>query len=340
MKNDQITQDIARLVELTSADGLWAGLSAGIPSWHPRNETPGAAAAAGASAEGGAAEGVEGGQAGGFESNPLYADALRDVNPELHPLFEETFKKFDASLTPRFQEAAALKERYAPFEGVEGLTETDPETLQGLLEIGQILRDPEARIGWANQLNEALGIQTLDALDEDNWVQLGEANGWFADGEGGSEGEGDPMSAFQQMLDERLGPIQENLSSQAQAQQQAQLEAQKAAETDRITQQYTSDMAEALGTLGEMDDEKKALVSKSIIKLAHAYPDDDDAIFKAFADYQQITGVTEGDRMERRLGQPASPALSGGRPSTAPAKMSWNGDGGNPREAALARMRG
>jgi hypothetical protein len=331
----KIPTDILTLVDQTSDAGLWAELSAGIPSWHPRNETPGAAAAAAPSGGGEApASGGEG--ASGGEPSGLYAEILAGMPEELRPYATESLKKWDAQVNPRLQQASEIQQKYAPFEGIEGLTDMDPEELQGLIELRGILADPEQRMQWIQNVNQALEVPTLDSLDEDSWLQLGQANGWFDDdGEGGEAGgvpAGLTAEDVQRIVQEAISPVTEQMTVREQQERQA-------AETYRYAEKFSGDMAQVMEQLGEMDPEKTEMTQKAIVKLAHAYVGDDDAIIKAFADYQQITGVTDGDRMERRLGQPTTTTLSGGRPSTEPAKMSWNGGGADPRAAALARMR-
>lgn len=286
----------------------------------------GAAGDAAAGTAEAAPEGQGNGQGG------LYQEALSGVPTELQPFVEEHFKKWDASVTPKLQEAADLKKRLGPIGEIEGLTDVDPQELQQLLAFRQVLADPEQLRGWIGQVAEALEMPMgQQDLSEDDWVRLGEEKGWF---EGGGEGEpnGAPdiqaiIEQVKQAISPDLEPVKQFMGNQ-QAQQQA----------EQTKQQFASRLAELEKQHGELDEKANESRRQAVFELAWAFLDDEDPIGKGFQRYLEITGGAQGDLVDQRLQQP-DPAVNGGRPATSP--PSFNGiDDPNLKQAALARLKG
>lgn len=229
---------------------------------------------------------------------------LASAPDELRPYLEAELKKIEGNATRKFQEHAEYQKRMAPLEEM-GLHDVDPEELQELLQIRQYAQDPEQFRSW--------------------WETLGEQLGYFEpDGEPGAEGEQEPpdqsqelMAKFQQMLDERLGPVEQQARSQA--------------EEQRVEQERTA-ISEELSELREQHGEFDENV---VCQLALAYADDDDAIAKGFADYQRLVGGAERGLLANKSDQPSAP-MGGGQPASNVEEIKTFDDA---KKAAMERLR-
>lgn len=256
----------------------------------------------------------------------LYDEFLAETPQELHPYVTEAFKKWDAGVTPKLQEAAQLKERFGSLAEIEGLTDVPPDELAELVQFRQVLSDPEQLKQWLTQVNQAMGMAPGE-LSEEDWVSMGETNGWFEGGEEQTNGT-DPQAIAQQvleMLKPELEPVKQFMGS---AEQEKRAEQAKAQITER--------MAALENQHGELDENQR----EAVLKLAYAYQEEDDPIGKAFESFLQITGQAEGSLVDRKLDQPNG-ALNGGQPSTSAPRTSWqDGEGTvNPKTLALQRMK-
>ena len=267
------------------------------------------------------------GQGAGGQGSGLYQEALQGVPQELHPYVTDQFRKWDAQVTPKLQEAAQLRERFGPLGEIEGLSDVPPEELQELLQLRQVFQDPEQARQWVGQISQALGVQQGGDLSEQDWVAMGEQNGWFEGEQQPEQGQGlDPQTIAQQvreMLAPELDPLKQFVGSQQQ---------------NEAVQAEITRMQERMSALesehGELDDAARG----AILELAHAFAAEEDPIGKAHERFLQITGSAEGRRVDARLGQP-QPALSGGRPDTSPPQ--FNGlDDPALKAAAKARFNG
>jgi hypothetical protein len=289
------------------------------------------------SEQGGSAAAAPGENGNGAEPGGLYQEALQGVPQELRGYVEPVLKQWDQKVNPRLQEAAELRKQFEPLSQVEGLADIAPDNLKELVDFHQLLSNPDAasvedRQALVGQIAQLLGVQAGGDLSEDQWVQMGTENGWFEGEDGGNDAGGglDENALVQKVIEAlrpEIEPVKQFMGKQEQSQQ---------AEKDRA--QLEARMGEVLGELGDIDDDAKAEASRAITELAWAFVEDDDPIGKAFERFKQITGRAQGDLVDRKLQQPNG-ALSGGRTSTEQPKLSWNGGGLNPKEAALERMK-
>lgn len=309
----------------------WDEVFAGIPESHPRNESTGGAPA-------GVAGGAAGGQGagdpagGGGQGDQLYQPYLANVPAELHPMVLDPLRAQSADFTRRFQEAADFRQQMEPYSNIDGFADVPPDELAELIQFRQVLADPEALKGWVQQVSTALGVSP--ELDEDAWAALGQQNGWLEDDGTGAAagGQNEILDQVAQMLDERLGPIQQHIGTQQQ--QQTQQQHQQAFEG-----RY-NELAEQHGLVPEgTPPEKAAEIKQAVTDLAFAYVSDDDPIGKAVERYLSITGGAQGDLIDGKLQQQTGPTLTGGGAATQPEAASWNGGGPSPKDLALARMK-
>lgn len=256
--------------------------------------------------------------------NGLYDQFMSETPDDLKPYVTDAFKKWDSQVTPKLQEAAQIRDRFGPLSEIEGLSDVPAEELSELLEFRSILSDPEQLKEWIGQVSNVLGMEGQGELSEEDWLALGEQNGWF---EGSEPQESSPEDIARQvieMLQPQLEPMQKALGAQ---------------EQERTTAATVSQFQERLGTLlADLDDDQRQEATDVITDLAWRYLDDDDPIGKAFERYQQIRGSAQGSLVDRKLDQPEG-SLNGGRPSTSPPALSWNGNGNDPKTAALARFK-
>lgn len=253
----------------------------------------------------------------------LYDQFLEGTPEDLRPYVTDAFKQWDSQITPKLQEAAQLREKFGPLAEIEGLSDVPADELKELIEFRQILGDPDALGEWVDQINAALG---RGELSEEDWLAMGEQNGWFEGSEPQQQSPEDIAQKVIEMLQPELEPVKKFMGTQEQ---------QHAAAEQR--QQFEGRLSELLPQLGDLDDDARQEATSVIVDLAYRYLDDDDPIGKGFERYRQITGAAQGALVDDKLGQPKG-ALNGGRPATSPEALSWN-NGTSPKEAALARLK-
>lgn len=263
---------------------------------------------AGADGEGeGGGDGGDGGDAGEGGSVPW---DLSDVPEALQPALTEQLKKVEGGITKRFQDHAAYRQQWEPFEQIDGFSDLSPDQVSELVGFAQLAQNDEQFGQWLMNEAQARGLLGDDGEGE------GEPDGEFLDG-------GDPEQLEELIanaLDERLGPLEAGFEQQSQMQREA---------------QAGQEVQDALGALheehGEFDDQ-------IVCQLAIGYAEDGagvDAINKAFADYRNLVGQAESGIFKSKTNAPAT-AETGGKPDSA-AKPITSLD--EAREAALAMVR-
>lgn len=286
---------------------------------------------------GGAETATEAGQGAETNGNGLYQEALQGVDPSLHGVVEPILKQWDSQVTPKLQEAAELRKQYEGLSQVEGLSDVPAEELTALMEFRQVLQDPQALAQWVSQMGQILGVEGGGELSEEDWLAMGQQNGWFEDDGAQPQGQGlDANTIAQQVMEQlrgELDPLKQAVGSFEQNQLRAQ-------ETAALEQQY-SKLEQDNGFGEEPPDSDAAKQRKqAVIALAHGFAanQSQDPLADAYQQFLAITGRAEGEAIDGKLGQPNG-ALTGGRPNTSPQPTSWHG-GTSPKDIALARMRG
>lgn len=280
------------------------------------------------------------GPAAGGDANARY---LSDVPQELRPMVEAVLKAKDADVTRGFEDHNQFRQKWEPYSKVEGLDGADPQEIQALLAFRDTLTNPDEFSQWLSR-----AVASTGWADEETWAAIGQQNGWI-DGvpTGGNEpgGEGEMPPWAQQLLQENQQLRQEvhgRFEEQDTQQEQGQL--REGFET-RMNQLVT-EHAQFLPPEG---DEERDTVLTDVIHRAMGMvamtPDGqeppEDPIGDAFKSYLRVKGGAEGDALEARLQrQQGGATLTGGRADTSAPQLSWNGNGQDPKEAALARMRG
>jgi hypothetical protein len=210
---------------------------------------------------------------------------------ELRPFIQDELKKVEANVTRKFQENAEYRkkmERYESLDGIEGLTEMEPEELTRLLDFhSQVLSDPQAFEEWYRAVGEQFGLSPQGNPDDE------------FDGEG-QDGDLDPqldaaIARVLEKVDERLAPFEQQMTQQQQEQAITDAQEEIRSELDSLKEKH-----------GEFNEDL-------VCQLALAYEGSPDAIQKGFADYQRFTGDVESSAFEQKEDVPA-PANSGGTP--------------------------
>lgn len=281
---------------------------------------------------GGAPAGVggEGGDGGGQGDDGGF-DGLIDLSSypaELHDVARGIAKQVQGNVTKSFQEHADFRKTWEPFSQVEGLSDTDPEQLTELLQFAQIAGDPGQFDQWLDQTIGLLAEQQPDRAE----ALLGRlAERGLLDGEG--EGEGDEEAGgldaasmremFSEMLDERLGPVEQHITQTTQqgreaAAKQAIGEALKEVEGAHQGTKFDADAVQRLAlTFDKAEDAKGAIEA-------------------GYKEWLRITGQAEGELIDEKLGQPG-PGPGNGRADTTPEHFSH--DDPRLKDAMRARMR-
>lgn len=273
-------------------------------------------------------EAPSGGNEGG--GNELYEPYLSDVPAEMHPLVLEPLRRQNADFTRKFQEAAQFRQRWEPYSKL-GVHDVDPQELEGLLSLRQELSTDDGAKAWLARIAQ----EAPQLFGEEAWQTLGTANGWLSDEEqeGGFEDEDGPPQWFEEFRQQ-----QEQRWSQFQGQQEMnqQLAQQEQAVTQRleqVEQKYAAQFPQ-----GIPDDIHDAAIDMAIgLVQTGQVQDQAEAIEPAFERIMKLRGMREGDEVEEKLAANGQ-TLNGGRPDTAPPKLSWNG-GTSPKDAALARLK-
>lgn len=212
---------------------------------------------------------------------------LSQAPEELRPYLEAELKKIEGNVTRKFQEHADVRKRMEALEQAGLPSDMAPEDISHMVGMFQTISDPEAF--------------------EEFWYRAGEELGYFADDEEGGEVEGDGSDVASDtsvdqiaqhilsQIDERLGPIEEQMS-----QQEAQAREAEAAEEIR------QELAELHEKHGDFDED-------AVCELALNY-EGPDALERGYMRLQEILGGNEKSWFNDRDGPRQ---MQGGESNTA-----------------------
>lgn len=208
------------------------------------------------------------------------------------PYVERAFKHNEALVTPRFQEAAEYRKSWEPYENIINREQWQPEDLQHGLAILEALEDDGRRDDILRAMIDHFGVELGDGdeldLDDDE--------------------DPDPVSAFEEVLDQRLSPLQEFIEKQQRAEQEKQAQ-------DYIE----SSLASVSKDLGRDLSEQE---STQLLQQAHvlAQAGEKDPIGKAWeAVKAQRISIEEGAFQAKR-NEPGKPESGPSRPPLNPPK--------------------
>lgn len=249
------------------------------------------------------------GQGGGDGDSGLYD--LDSVTPEVREVLEPHLKAIEGNATKKFQEAAAYRKQWEPFEEL-GIQDTDPQALQQLLQFAEMANDPEQFKAWVSE--RAQELELLDSPDLSDQDLLDEDL---------------TQEKVEELISQKMAEFQQSQEQKTQAQQEQQALEEQAA------QQITSALEQIRKDNPNLPEE----ADDAIVRLAYSYAEDDpqNAIERGFEDYKSMTGQAEKGLFAQKSGQPAPPE-GPGAPATSPDAITSFGDP-KLKEAATERLR-
>lgn len=261
-------------------------------------------------------------------------------------MVEAVLKAKDADVTRGFEDHRQFRDQWEPFSKIDGLKDVDPQEVDALIQFRNVLTDPEKFSQWLSS-----AVASTGWADEQTWAQVGQANGWLDGTEptGGSpNGEEGEVPPWAQQLAQEVSQMREQFGGRFEEQdtreQQGQIRQGFESRLNELTQQHAQSLPPDDEESGQ---EREAILGDILTRamgLIAMTPDDqdppEDPIGDAFNAYLRVKGGAEGDALEARLQrQSGGQTLTGGRAPANAEQLSWNGNGQDPKEAALARMR-
>jgi len=219
-----------------------------------------------------------------------YQEYLNRIPEEAREQAESAFREWDANQTRRFQDAAEFRQRWEPYQDT-GIASLPPEEVQQLVQFRGALSDPQAIQQWYQQYAAQAGLTEPQAPPQEPYDPYQEQDPYG----GGFDG-------IDQVLANRLGPIEQRLERFAQWQEQ-QDHAARVAEAENYVQ----------GQLEELKQKHpEEFNEQAIEKLVVQYIETDprNAVQRAFADWQGIRSEIERQTLQAKANTP--PAAEGG----------------------------
>ena len=229
-------------------------------------------------------------------SDPSLIPNYDHVPAEYRQHLDPIIKEMSSNVGKKLEDNANYRKQWEPYEEL-GITDYEPETVNDLLGLLQLMNDPDQFKQWYDAVGEQYGFaDSRGGVNEDEF-----------DDEYDGELDEEALSPeeFQAAIDSR---VEEALSPFMQ--QQEQMEEQQAlAEADNTIDEQLNAIREQFG---DFDDETE----RDICKLALAY-DGENAIEKGFEDYRRIVGDAQNDLFSKAEGQPETPEGEGMANTTA-----------------------
>lgn len=225
------------------------------------------------------------GSSGGQGSVPT---DLSHVPEEARPYVEAELKKVEGLSTRKFQEHAEQAKAWSALEET-GIQNLPPNVVGEMVQFVEMMQDGEQFDDWIRAAAEARGLD-LSGRADDAEESEEEEDPW-AD---------DPLvQRFSSMLDERVGPIEEERKTAA-------FNETVAEERDRIS-----------GEMDELEEEHGKFDRDRVMRLAayYAEADPENAVKRGFEDYLAIRGDGQAELVNDTLDDP-EPALVGGQPAS------------------------
>ena len=251
----------------------------------------------------------QGGEGGG---NPAYAEYLNRIPEDARGAAEEAFKAWDANYQRTSQEAAEYRRGWDPYEQI-GVNNFAPDAVGSALQVYQAIQsDPQQVVDWLVQEYGLTPAQAQQQVAQEQQQQQQQ------DGFGSFDQFGDPTQ-LQSLLDQRLGPLAQQLEALNQRFAQQEQQAREA----QVAEQLNAEMAAIKAT-----PEAQALPEKIrgqfdgwLGRFANEYAvpgaDPKLVVARAWADMQAVFSEVAKDTLKGKLNQPAA-AESGGTPDVTP----------------------
>jgi hypothetical protein len=219
---------------------------------------------------------------GGAPGDAPYAEYLNRIPEEQRAVVEPVFKDWDGNVTKKFQEHSDFRKQWEPYQQA-GINQFDPQTLQGLVQFAQMDRDQFT--DWLREQATEAGLLQQDPGIDPSMV--------------------DPN--VEQVLQQHLSPLQ-------QQHQQLQQQFQQFTEQQQVAQAHQHIQSQ----LDELKAQDPNLNVDAVEKLTANYLDDpQNAVTRAFEDYQKLAASIEQGFLQRKTQAPNAPSMGGGLPAGA-----------------------
>jgi hypothetical protein len=229
------------------------------------------------------------GQGAGGTTDAPYAEYLNRIPEQLRGDVEPVFKDWDANVTRRFQEHSEFRKSWEPYQDT-GISQYTPEEVQWLAQFRPLLDDPQATQQWFNTYAEQNGLTPQEAQQQ---VE-----------DSGLEDYQDPTAAaLRQELQQSLSPITQELNEFKQWREQQ----QTATREQEALAQINSQLAEI--EKKHPDEFNKDMVERFVSQYIQTDPQN--AVRRAFADWQQIRNSIQKETLQSKVSQPATPESGG-----------------------------
>ena len=237
---------------------------------------------------------------GADESGGFYQEHLNSVPEDYRPHVEPYLKAIEGNANEKFREHAEYRKQWEPYEELN-LTEYDPQGLSQLIEFAETVFDPEnpeAFKEWWNAVGQQQGYIS-ELADQYGGVEDEEDSDWDED-----EGlEGLDLETFKEaineLLDERLAPIQ-----------QQEYERQQSAAVEEANTEIDQEIEALKQEYGDFDEQ-------AVYRFAYALSDQyDNPIQAGFQEYQKLVANIENETVNGKLDAPAPPESGEGPANT------------------------
>lgn len=236
-------------------------------------------------------------------SDPSLYPNLESVPADYRQHIDPILKELQTNVGKKFEEHANYRKQWEPYEEL-GLNDYDPESIQALLQLGEIMSDQDQFKDWWSQVGNELGFMPEDEYDEDDED--------YEDDE--YEDSNDELSSdgIQEIINEQL---QQALAPLYQDRQQQEFDQG----VEQIGQELDKQMAELRDNFeAETGQELKPEIEQHIWKTALAYEEEGpQAIQKAWDEVMGIVGDAKSELFAAADNQPAKPE-GPGRANTSP----------------------
>jgi hypothetical protein len=207
-----------------------------------------------------------------------------------------------------------LRKPFEHLQGIDGLSDMDPDDLRALLDFHGTASDPAQFSEWFTNVAKQSLQENPDGFEE-WWKSIGLEMGYDFDGD--DTGEESDEAATAGMTREDLEAFyaekeKEREAKETQAREQDQATQEAAQEIDR-------QMTEFKESLGQVSEDDWQEIANDVLGLAMGKYQDlpaSESVPKAIADYKRLVGRGEEQLVQSKLDSEHEPALSGGATTT------------------------
>ena len=232
---------------------------------------------------------------GGEPGGQPYADYLTRVPEEVRETIEPIFKDWNSSVNNRFQEHAEYRKGWEPYEQVK---QHQPEAVAEALQLYQVaLNDPKAFQQWFEQYSAERGLTPAQAAQQ--LEQTGD----------GTFDQYDPQKQLQQMLEQKLSPLEQRLQALFDRDEAREQKAHEAKLADEINQEIGK-LKETHGKNlpAKVRDQIEDIVERFGMRYAQQ-PGITPAqvVQKAWADFEALSNQLQTGALQTKVDQPDAP---------------------------------